>query len=54
MSEKTYEDGVREERERIELLLTQIADENLMPRNKAWIQINVISLFRQLGLEQSN
>lgn len=54
MSEKTYEDGVREERERIENLLRQIVKENRMPRNNSWMRINIIQLFNELGLKESN
>jgi hypothetical protein len=52
-NEKTYEDGVKDERQRIEQLLREIAYANVMPRNNSWMRINIISLFIQLGLEKN-
>jgi hypothetical protein len=53
MNERTYEDGVKDERQRIEELLREVAKANLNPRNASWMRINVISLFEQLGLRDS-
>jgi len=52
-NEKTYEDGVKEERQRIEQLLREIAYANVMPRNNSWMRINIIALFERLGLEEN-